>query len=551
MIRLEVSPVSGAAFEHATEDHNVVIGRSSQADVTVSDPSMSRTHARVFHEAETWRVEDLGSRNGTTVNGRPVTDPCEIRSGDVIGIASTVVTVRLAHANGGGFDHAAAGAASICVPAESILEQSRYVASTATAVGAEELRRLAGRLRIVNEVHEALSRSITIDDLLGLILDRVFLHMKPEHAAIYLGSVDGVVCAASRSEPGVLSDPPESSSLIGEVIGKARAAVVTDLHTDDRFAEAPSMLDADLHTLVAAPLLTPDGALGMIVLSSSRRDRRFAETDLELLVPVASAAALRIRNVKLAEEAAERRRYEQEVALARRIQVALLPTELPAIEGYELYAGNTPSLGVSGDYFQVLLEPDRRECLLLVADVAGKGIGAALITAYLDALCSCTLEAGLGPGESFEEISRRLCRRTPTDRFATSFLGMLDPASGELRYASAGHEPAIVVRTGGEIEWLRRTGLPLGLLPDSSYGTAETKLGAGDLLVLYSDGLCDASNPSQQLFGRDRLAELCRDHRHESPATLAQTIHGVLDTFVDGEPYGDDRTLVLVRRSPT
>jgi serine phosphatase RsbU (regulator of sigma subunit) len=509
---------------------------------------MSRRHARVFREGDAWLVEDLGSRNGTTLNGRPVIEPSPVCSGDVIGVASTAVTVRLAGAQGAPEDHVASSAASVFVPAESILEQGRRLDGPSTAVDAGRLRRQAGRLRIVNEVHEALSRSMTVDDLLGLILDRVFKHLKPEFGAVYLETEGSVVCAASRSVPGGSDDVPESSSLIDEVIHKARAAVVTDLGTDDRFAEAPSMLDAGLRTLVAAPLLTPEGALGMIVLSSTRTDRRFTETDLELLVPLASAAALRIRNVELAEEAAQRHLYEREIELARRIQVALLPTELPTVPGYELLGGNTPSLGVSGDYYQVLHEQGSAVCHLLLADVAGKGLGAALITAYLDALCSCTLDAGLGPGPSFEDISRRLHRRTPVDRFATAFLGTLDPATGRLCYASAGHEPAIVVRSGGEVEWLGRTGLPLGLLPDASYETAETVLRSGDLLVLYSDGLSDASSPSEEVFGRDRLADLCREHRHQPLDVMAGAIDAALDDHVSGEPFGDDRTLVLTRR---
>ncbi|MCK5376986.1 MAG: SpoIIE family protein phosphatase, partial [Acidobacteria bacterium] len=439
-------------------------------------------------------------------------------------------------------------AQSIFRSAETILGEARHLGADDATADRAELQRWAERLRIVNEVHEVLAQSAGTDELLDLILDRVFLHMRPQHGAIFLKEGDDLVCARHRTRPGACEEFPESRSLVSEVIDRGQAAVVTDARTDVRFVDAQSMHIAGMRTLVAAPLLTPEGALGMIVLCSDSLDHQFSETDLDMLVPLASAAALRIRNVKLAEEAAERRRYEREVALARRIQEALLPAEMPSLPGYRVYGANTPSLGVSGDYFQVVGRPQAEECVVLLADVSGKGIAASLITAYLDALCCCILDSGLSPGESFKDISRRLHLRTPTDRFATSFLGFLDLPTGGLRFASAGHDPAILLRKDGEVEWLERTGIPLGLFPDMDYETSEVCLEPGDTLVLYSDGLTEAANPEEEEFGRERLAEVCRENRSQPPETIAASIDAALEAFVEGEPYLDDRTVVILSR---
>lgn len=548
MITLEIQPLDGERFEVPLESDSLVIGRSAESDVSISDRSLSRRHARLYSEDGNLFVEDLDSRHGTNVNGHRISEPTRVRLGDIIGLAGSLVTLRDPEAATAPPRAPDPNAQSIFRSAETILGEARHLGLEDATADRAELRRWAERLRIVNEVHEVLAQSAGTDELLDLILDRVFLHMRPQHGAIFLKEGDDLVCARHRTRPGACEEFPESRSLVSEVIDRGQAAVVTDARTDVRFVDAQSMHMAGMRTLVAAPLLTPEGALGMIVLCSDSLDHQFSETDLDMLVPLASAAALRIRNVKLAEEAAERRRYEREVALARRIQEALLPAEMPSLPGYGVYGANTPSLGVSGDYFQVVGRPQAEECIVLLADVSGKGIAASLITAYLDALCCCILDSGLSPGESFKDISRRLHLRTPTDRFATSFLGFLDLPTGGLRFASAGHDPAILLRKDGDVEWLERTGIPLGLFPDMEYETSEVRLEPGDTLVLYSDGLTEAANPEEEEFGRERLAEVCRENRSQPPETIAASIDAALEAFVEGEPYGDDRTVVILSR---
>ena len=287
----------------------------------------------------------------------------------------------------------------------------------------------------------------------------------------------------------------------------------------------------------------------MIVLSSPANHRVFSEDDLELLTSLASVAALRLRNVALAEEAAERRRLEEEVALARQIQLSLIPDHLPTVEGYELYGGNVPSQGVSGDYFEVLERLDGRECVFFIADVSGKGIAASLLTAYIEALSSAPIEDGLAPDEIFTRVSRRLYRRTPHERFATAFLAALEPSSGRIRFANAGHNPALVLRAAGATERLGSTGIPLGLLGEGTYGCEELVLEPGDLLVLYTDGIVEAVDPDEEEYELDRLDSLCRRHSSDPLPAIADALERDLEAFVRGTPFADDRTLVMLRRS--
>ncbi|MEJ2368890.1 MAG: SpoIIE family protein phosphatase [Acidobacteriota bacterium] len=309
-----------------------------------------------------------------------------------------------------------------------------------------------------------------------------------------------------------------------------------------------SMVDAGVRSLVAAPLLGPEGSLGMIALSSSAASRTFTEEDMELLVSLASVAALRLRNISLAAQAAERERLAAEVALARRIQLAILPDRLPEIETLEMYGQSIPSRVTSGDFYKAFSRADGHQCVLFLADVSGKGLPAALVTGALEALSAGPLETGLGPAETFNRISQRLFERTPPEKYATAFLAVVDTASGEISYANAGHNAALVLREPGGEEWLGATGTPLGLLPGMEYGGNTVMLAPGDTLILYTDGITEASDAEDNEFGRDRMAGVFAKHRRKSLKDWAEALEKELLAFTGGTPFADDRTLLMVRR---
>jgi sigma-B regulation protein RsbU (phosphoserine phosphatase) len=209
-----------------------------------------------------------------------------------------------------------------------------------------------------------------------------------------------------------------------------------------------------------------------------------------------------------------------------------------------------PSRGVSGDYYKVVERLGGRECALMVADVSGKGMAASLLTACLEALSASPIEDGLPPDDIFARLSRLLHARTPPEKYATAFLGALDVESGDLRFANAGHNPALVVRRGGEVERHGATGPPLGLIALSAYRLGEVALAPGDLLVLYTDGIVEAVDPDDEEYGLDRFAAACAGLREDDLPAVAGALERDLAAFVRGVPYGDDRTLVLLRRRP-
>jgi serine phosphatase RsbU (regulator of sigma subunit)/pSer/pThr/pTyr-binding forkhead associated (FHA) protein len=538
-LRLRITPPIGDPFEHFCEGEALVVGRSSKADLVLSDRFLSRLHARFFLEGETWYVEDLGSRNTTLLNGRPVASPMHLAGGDLVKLSETVITVE-------GFDKQADKPRS---SVDEVSSSDSILLRSASELMAAAERESGDRMKLLNEVHRALAESISLEELLELVLDRAFAHLRPEEGIVLLkNSLGELEQSATRRLPGTSGDFLVSRSLEKEVAEKGQAALVLDAQTDARFAAAESILSSGVRTLVAAPLLAPDANLGMIVLSSRVHVRRYSEEDLELLAALASVAALRIRNISLAEEAARRQALEREMTIARQIQLALLPDSLPEVPGYSLFATNDASRAVSGDFYEIQTSEETGEPVLVIADVSGKGMSASLVAASLDALLMGPIEVGHPTDAICARVGRRLNARTPPERYATAIIASLNPKTGILSYTNAGHNAGLLVRADGTAERLEGTGMPLGLFPIAEYDREEVTLGPGDLVVLYTDGITEAANEAGDEFGLERLEKVVQTYNREPLVALAVAIETAVEVFAEERRFADDRTLVFLRR---
>ncbi|RLE26519.1 MAG: hypothetical protein DRJ65_05340 [Acidobacteria bacterium] len=549
MLDLHITAPDDSTWDHRVVDDEVVIGRSNRAALTIPDRSLSRLHVRLFKTEDGWWVEDLGSRNGTFVDQIRADGATRINLGQTLSLGGSRVVLKGVGDGDAGSGEDILSGHTVFRSVEALLESSPISAISddtgepVVPVGIAAVE----RLRLLNDVHRALGRSIELQELLDIILDSVFDYLKPEDGAIFLIDEAGYKRVAGRSTKGE-PDSLASTSLIREVVEGRQAALVLDAQDDERFNQAQSMILSGLRSILAAPLLDGDQALGLIVLGSTHGARVFDEEDMELLVSLASVAAMRISNVRLAEEAAERRVLEKEVALGRRIQMALLPDHLPDLDGWELHAGNLPSRGVSGDIYKVFVREDGQTLVILVADVSGKGIAASLLTASLEALSAGPLEEGIPLDDCCRRVSRLLYDRTPPEKYATAFIAEVEISTGRVRYVNAGHNPGLVLRVGGEAQWLGACGVPLGLLPEADYSVGELEMASRDVMMLYTDGLTEATNRDEEEFGEVRLKGSALSNRLKPLKGMARQIEGDLDHFTSGEPYGDDRTLVLVRR---
>jgi len=546
---LKVCGPEGETWEQQIVDETVIIGRSKNADITINDRSLSRSHARVYLSGDSWFVEDLDSRNGSFLDGNPIRDITRFELGMTLNLGSSYITIAeqvQAAAEQDGIDLASGN--TLFRSVDELIESGIMAPPDGVPLipGRDVENAAVEHLRILNEVHQALGRSVELSELLDLILQKVFDHLKPEEAAIFLKEGDGFRRAAARSTGGK-PDSLASKSLFREVVEGRQAALVLDARMDERFNQAQSLMISGLRSILAAPLLDGDRALGMIVLGSRHGLRSFEESDMELLVSLASVAAMRIANVRLAEEAAERRRMEQELALGRRIQVALIPETLPEIDGWQLFAENLPCRGVSGDIYNFIQREDGK-LIVMIADVSGKGIAAALLTASLEALSAGPIDVGMPLDDVCRRVGRLLYQRTPPEKYATAFFAEIDVKTGRLSYVNAGHNPGLLLKLSGESRWLEATGIPLGLLPEGEYTIEEVDLAPRDVLMLYTDGLTEAANPEGEEFGEARLRSFALMHRLKGLDEFSSLIARGMDEFVESVPYGDDRTLVVIRR---
>ena len=247
-------------------------------------------------------------------------------------------------------------------------------------------------------------------------------------------------------------------------------------------------------------------------------------------------------------EAQERERIEQELHVARQIQQALLPEATPQLDGWELSTYYEPAREVGGDFYDFLELEDGR-LGLVVGDATGKGMPAALVMATTRGMLRAVVQSVESPGEVLARVNEALVAEIPQNMFVTCLYAILDPKSGSLRYANAGHDPPYLRHHGGgDAEELRARGLPLGLMPNMPYEEKEAVLGVGDNALFYSDGLVEAHNPQREMFGFARLRALVAEHAEEG--SLVDFLMEELYSFVgEGWEQEDDITLLTVKRS--
>jgi len=527
----------------------MVMGRASASDLVLPDLSLSRQHAKLFWRDDSLMLTDCKSRNGTFVNGTLIQKPVSVAPGDWFQLSETVLEVReIHHYASTEVDIEGGGPHTILRPVKALLDSETPTEQIMESV-TPELRRYAERLMLLNEVHEAAARPMALEALLDLILELTFNHLGPESGAIYLRQEDGEFKAVARRSKGGRAQPMSpSQKLVSEVAEKGLAALVFDTQTDQRFSGSESIVSAGIRSLVAAPIMDEDRPLGLIVLASKAVVRLFSEDDLHTLVSVAAVASLKIRNAKLVEASAQRRVYHRELALARKIQVSLLPRSLPCPLGYEIEGRNLPSHGVSGDFYQVTRRALDGQIVLMVADVSGKGIAASLLVSSLEALAAGPVEDGLPPDEICAKLSRLLYARTSRERYATLFLAVLQPETGQLTYANAGHPAAILVRHDQACEALANTGVPIGIFKEAKYEAKQTLIGPGETLVIFTDGLIEARNQDGEEYGQERLRRLCQQYAGGALEDLVGAIDTEWEAFAQDALARDDRTMVLLRR---
>jgi sigma-B regulation protein RsbU (phosphoserine phosphatase) len=518
------------------------LGRSTANELCFPDDvGLSRQHMIFERDGQGWAVRDLGSKNGTFLNGVRLSGKSALRPGDRI-VASRVALVydpsRVDDGKTVLFEKAAGAeppALTVSTTLEHLLksesgEKSLLAPSWGSAVTA-----------LVRAGRELAARR-PLPELFRVILDLAIDAVGAHRGVLMTLEKGELVPQASRGEGFRIS-----SAVRDRVLQEKTSMLVRDVRQDEALRLRFSIVGHSVRTLMAVPLQTDNQVIGLIYVDSPQFPREFSSDDLNLLTVMANVAAVRIERDRLVEVEQAEKLMASELEQAAEIQRQFLPATAPAVPGLELAGHNIACRTVGGDYYDFLPYPDGRVGVV-IGDVAGKGMPAALLMTSLQAKVQALAEAPEDPASVVARLNRSLALTCPRNRFVTFFFSILDPRSGEVTFCNAGHNPPILIRANGELLQLEGGGPVLGILPAMNYEPQRCQMEPGDLLLLYSDGVTEACNPEGVEF-ESSLPALAAEARHLSVGEIVQLIHQRVKEWIAGQPPADDITVVVARRT--
>jgi len=527
----------GEARTWVLEDSPTRAGRASTNGIRIPDGTVSKEHAEFVLVSGRWHVRDLGSRNGSRLNGRPLAQAEPIQPGDTIEIGQVVLRASDAAPEGTILGGSPTLNSSVRLKVPDLLQRTATVSDDSPRV--MRLLQEAGRLLVLPRplpetceiLLEFVERAVPCNRLVMLLRER---------EGDELAQVAARTRGASFREPLALS-----KSIIRTVLEENTAVITGDALRDPRFMAQHSIVAQAIHSAMAVPLWDNERVLGILYVDSTQPTTIYDQPQLELLTLLANISAMKITNALLLRDEEVRKRLAQELGTATRIQQALLPGPPRGVDGWSFHARIETCNEVGGDLYDFHRRDDGA-LVIMVGDVTGKGMGAALMMSSMVASARVLYDACDGPLALVRRLNGVMHRGSDGRSFVTLFVGWLDPATGKLRYVNAGHPEGCVVG-GGKVRSLEATGIPVGMLPDFAWTEGEDTLAPGEILSIFSDGIPEAQR-GEEFFDMDRVKQaLCAAVDPDLDEAAARVVR-VMDEFSGGQHRSDDVTLVMLRR---
>ncbi len=556
-LRAIQGPSSGQVFP--LDRPSTVLGRHPACDILLDSGAVSRQHATITQIDGQFYLEDLHSRNGTYLNGRPVTERQLLADHDEIGLCdlsfvfhAQTPSADARRATAGWQNHA-----SEALMIDDDRPATESIMSKLTVAGSRALQlevNTEAKLKALLEISQNLGKALGLAEVLPKLLDSLFtIFAQADRGFIVLRDP-----ATGRLVPKAIkyrrdddtSTARISRTIVGNVMDSKEAILSADAATDVRFDMADSIVDFHIRSMICAPLVTSDGhALGVIQLDTLDEKSRFRNDDLELLVSVACQAAFAVENAQLHEAALRDQALKRELAVAHEVQRGLLPSAAPQLPGYDFFEFYEPASHLGGDYYDYVELPGGR-LAVVVADVSGKGISASLLMAKLSAETRYCLASEADPARAIARLNRAFCDSGWEDRFVTMVLAVLDPGRHEVTVVNAGHLPPLWWRGAKGIEAVAESQacLPLGIDRDGQYQPCALKLLPGEALLLYTDGITEAMNSQDELYGSHRLRRLLATDLTDVEM-LGRHVLDDVRRFTGGRPQSDDMCITCFGRT--
>ncbi|MGI9106807.1 MAG: PP2C family protein-serine/threonine phosphatase [Pyrinomonadaceae bacterium] len=436
---------------------------------------------------------------------------------------------------------------------------TEQIKDAATAELTETKLTVVDKLRLLLDITKKISRSLDVDEVLELVMDTLASLIPYDAAGIYViecerqaneagevcrGALKGFTTTAVRGY--AIDELTDLHLKVGEgILGYAaqtgEPVIVQDVSLDPRYVNARRETCSEM----VAPIISNDEVIGVFDLESDQKNA-YTEDDLEILMLLASQVAIIIEKAMLHEQAVEKKRLQAQLEVARHVQLELLPSRDPQLEGFDISAYNFSTEEVSGDYYDfVSLYEDHLG--IVIADVSGKGVPAALLMAFLRASLRAAIHIGYAPNISMSKVNYLLWESIETNQFVTAFYGALDATNRTLAYANAGHNPPLLMDAEGNARFIERGGIPLGMFPDTRYYEYYLPIQPGQTIVLYTDGITEAEGADGAEYGRERLESKVREGRTRSARELIEFLHADVLEWTEGRGASDDVTFVIIK----
>ncbi|MCE9629552.1 MAG: SpoIIE family protein phosphatase [Planctomycetia bacterium] len=535
-----------------------VVGRHPGCDIVLDVAAVSRQHAAVTLDDGAVFIEDLRSRNGTLVNGVPLNARRRLEDGDEVSICGQRLVFlasarRRPRASGIVAAPEVEPAYAVLVDSDAVIVSQREIPLPAAddVVG----EHAEAKLRALIGLNRALGGSLSLDDVLPRLLDGL-LQVFPSADRGFVLLVDPqsgrLVLRARRIKGAAAVAGPLrlSLSLINAVAENRRAILSADASADSRFNANESIVDCRIRSVMCVPVVRSDGSLLGVVQVDSRDVRDgFNEADLEVLAGLAGQASQAVEQALSHDDRIAREQLNRDLELAQRVQQGLLPSRPPDIAGYEIFDFYESARHVGGDFFAYVPLAEGRLAVVL-ADVSGKGVAAALLMAALSADVRYCLASERDLGSAVAQINESFLRGGWDDRFATLVVAVLDPARHLATICNAGHLPVFLRESSGAVRQVAADlgGLPLGMAGDCEFRSCEVGLDAGAILVFCTDGISEALDHDQRCYGIERLERIMAGPA-AGAADLGRRILADVERHAAGQVRSDDICLVCVGRS--
>jgi sigma-B regulation protein RsbU (phosphoserine phosphatase) len=553
-------PEAGKRYDLTASEY--ILGRHPDCTIVIDVGAVSRHHCKLLKQSDGYAVEDLKSRNGTFVNEIQIAGVQRLVDADQIRVCDVVFTFKTS-------DKPAP--LTPPKPASATLDESSFRAvmiddssdsGSSTIMskldvrsgrsGAQITASAEAKLKALIEITQSLGRAVALDDVLPQVLDSLFrIFVQADRG--FIGLLDkptGKLIPRWTKMRRANSDETirVSRTISSHVMETKEAILSADAASDSRFEMSQSIADFRIRSMMCAPLIDSDGtAMGILQIDTMDQRQRFTESDLELLVSTASQASIAIDNAQLHDEALKQRTMERDLELAREVQRAFLPEGPPQLAGYEFYSYYQAANEIGGDYFDYIPLSDGR-LAIIVADVVGHGVAAAMLMAKLSAEARFCLASEATPAAAVNKLNNKMSR-LQLDRFVTFVMSVLDPKTHEVTVVNAGHMPPMLRRTDGALEEpsTEEAGLPLGILEDFEYVAVTFSLKLNDSLTMYTDGIDEAMDRDGNQFTIERMREIVKAS-DGLPQNIGNLVLTDVRKHLNGKPQDDDMCLVSVRR---